>query len=67
MRKLEKKLQVEGLTSAASLLFVAALGVSVALSQGVLAVGATVLVLLTLRGLKLIEYWIDDRKPDENG
>jgi putative Mg2+ transporter-C (MgtC) family protein len=53
-------LQVEGLTTAASLLFVAALGVSVALSQGVLAVGATVLVLLTQRGLKLIEYWIED-------
>jgi putative Mg2+ transporter-C (MgtC) family protein len=61
------KLQVEGLTTAASLLFVAALGVSVALSQGVLAVGATVLVLLTLRGLKLIEYWIEERKQDENG
>lgn len=45
---------VEGLTTAASLLFVAALGVCVALSQVVLAIGVTVLVLATLRGLGLL-------------
>jgi len=41
--------QVEGLTTAASLLFTAAVGVCVALSQNFLAVGVTVLVLVTLR------------------
>jgi putative Mg2+ transporter-C (MgtC) family protein len=49
------KRQVEGLTTAASILFTAAVGVCVALSQLVLAVGATLLVLLILRGLGLLE------------
>ena len=46
---------VEGLTTAASLLFVAALGVCIALSQVLLAIGVTVLVLATLRGVGLME------------
>jgi len=41
--------QVEGLTTAASLLFTAAVGVCVALSQILLAIGVTVIVLITLR------------------
>jgi len=45
---------VEGLTTAASLLFVAALGICVALSQVLLAVGVTILVLVTLRGVGLV-------------
>jgi putative Mg2+ transporter-C (MgtC) family protein len=49
---------VEGLTTAASLLFVAALGVCVALSQVLLAVGVTVLVLVTLRGVGLTRRWL---------
>jgi putative Mg2+ transporter-C (MgtC) family protein len=48
--------RVEGLTTAASLLFVAAVGASVAISQFLVAVGATVLVLVTLRGVGAIEY-----------
>lgn len=48
--------QVEGLTTAASILFAAALGVCVALSQLVLAAGATALVLVTLRGVGFIEH-----------
>jgi putative Mg2+ transporter-C (MgtC) family protein len=44
---------MEGLTTAASLLFVAGVGVTVALSQWVLAVGVTVLALVTLRILRL--------------
>lgn len=40
---------VEGLTTAASLLFTAAIGVSVALRQYTLAVSATILALVTLR------------------
>jgi putative Mg2+ transporter-C (MgtC) family protein len=46
--------QVEGLTTAASLLFAAALGVTVASAQLILAVGITLLALLTLRGLNFI-------------
>jgi putative Mg2+ transporter-C (MgtC) family protein len=47
--------QVEGLTTAASLLFAAGVGVSVGLAKFVLAVGATLLVLVTLRGLGFID------------
>jgi putative Mg2+ transporter-C (MgtC) family protein len=50
--------QVEGLTTAASLLVAAAVGSCVALSQIVLALGITVLVLNTLRGLGFAEKWL---------
>jgi len=53
---------VEGLTTAASLLFVAALGVCVALSQVLLAIGVTVLVLVTLRGVGLLRRWLAQSK-----
>ena len=43
--------QVEGLTTAASLLLAAAIGISLALSQWIVAVGLTLLVLLVLRFL----------------
>ena len=46
---------VEGLTTAASILFTAALGISVALSQYLVAVGATILALLTLRLIRIFE------------
>lgn len=46
--------QVEGLTTAASLLFAASLGIGVALDQYVLSVGAAVLVLITLRVMKFV-------------
>jgi putative Mg2+ transporter-C (MgtC) family protein len=46
---------VEGLTTAASILFAAAIGISVALRQFVLAIAVTVLVLLVLRGMRIIE------------
>jgi putative Mg2+ transporter-C (MgtC) family protein len=51
--------RVKGLTTAASLLFAAAVGGSVALKQFVLAVGVTVLVLVTLRGLGIFERKLD--------
>jgi putative Mg2+ transporter-C (MgtC) family protein len=51
----QRSQHVEGLTTAASLLFVAAMGVTVALSQVVLAVGLTVLVLIVLRLVRLVE------------
>jgi putative Mg2+ transporter-C (MgtC) family protein len=58
---------VEGLTTAASLLFVAALGVCVALSQVLLAIGVTALVLVTLRGVGLLRRWLAHNKREENG
>ena len=47
--------QVQGLTTAASILLCAAVGISVALRQFVLAIGVTVLALIVLRGLTGIE------------
>jgi putative Mg2+ transporter-C (MgtC) family protein len=47
--------RVEGLTTAASLLIAAGVGICVVLSQIILAVGVTILVLVTLRGLGYIE------------
>ncbi len=54
--------RVEGLTTAASILFAAAVGVCVALSQLVLAVGVTALVLVTLRGVGRAEKWLEQRR-----
>lgn len=51
--------EVEGLTTAASLLFTAAIGICVGLSEIGLAAGVTVLALLTLSGVKLIERWFN--------
>jgi putative Mg2+ transporter-C (MgtC) family protein len=48
---------IQGLTTAASILFVAAIGVTVALSQLMLAAGVTVLLLVTLRLVGVIERW----------
>jgi putative Mg2+ transporter-C (MgtC) family protein len=52
--------EVEGLTTAASLLFVAGIGLCVALSQALLAVGLTLLVLLTLRGLSYLRRQVSE-------
>ena len=66
---------VEGLTTAASLLFVAAVGVTVALSQWELAVALTVLLLVVLRLLGFLTGWLwkqrhepagRDRQPDRD-
>lgn len=47
--------RVRGLTTAASLLFVASVGICVALSKILLAIGVTVIALATLRGVVYIE------------
>lgn len=47
--------RVKGLTTAASLLFVASVGICVALSKLILAIGVTVIALLTLRGIAYAE------------
>jgi putative Mg2+ transporter-C (MgtC) family protein len=54
MRNVEQN-RIEGLTTAATLLFVAALGITVAAGQMVLALGATALALITLRGIAHLE------------
>jgi putative Mg2+ transporter-C (MgtC) family protein len=50
---------VEGLTTAASMLFATAVGVTVALSQLLLALGVTLLVLVVLRALTPLERWFN--------
>lgn len=57
---------VEGLTTAASLLVAAGVGVCVVLSQIVLAVGVTILVLGTLHGLGYIEHRIAAQAKKSN-
>jgi putative Mg2+ transporter-C (MgtC) family protein len=52
---------VEGLTTAASLLFSGGIGVAVGIRQWWLAIGATVLALLVLRGLQQFEALIHRR------
>jgi putative Mg2+ transporter-C (MgtC) family protein len=54
--------QVQGLTTAASILLCAAVGISVALRQFVLAVGVTVLALIVLRGLTGFENWVNKKR-----
>lgn len=53
---------VEGLTTAASILFSAAIGIAVALREFTIAIGVTVLALIALRGLKIVHVWIDRRR-----
>jgi putative Mg2+ transporter-C (MgtC) family protein len=56
---IRRQTDVEGLTTAASLLFVAALGIAVALHQFVLAVGAVVLTLLVLAVVRRLDRWLE--------
>ena len=55
---------VQGLTTAASLLFASVLGIAVALGQRVVAVGASVLALLILRGLLRVERKLKRSDPE---
>lgn len=54
--------QVKGLTTAASILLCAAVGISVALRQFILSIGVTVLALIVLRGLTGIEKRLTPKK-----
>jgi putative Mg2+ transporter-C (MgtC) family protein len=58
---------VEGLTTAASLLLVAAIGVSVALAQYVVAVGVTVMALVVLNGLWWVDGWAKRLRERRDG
>ena len=53
-----QKERVEGLTTAAALLMSAAIGISVALHQFILAGGVTLLTLTVLRSLTVFEQWL---------
>ena len=59
--------QVEGLTTAATLLLSGALGICVALRQFVLAVGVTLLALLLLHSLQRVEGWLAARVHKTEG
>ena len=50
--------RTEGLTTAASVLFVAVMGAAVAYEFWILATGATLLAILTLAGVRAIESWV---------
>ena len=54
--------QVQGLTTAASILLCAAIGISIALRQFALAVGVTILALIVLRGLTGVENRVTKKK-----
>jgi putative Mg2+ transporter-C (MgtC) family protein len=57
---------VEGLTTAASVFFASAIGMAVALGQGLLAIGVTIIVLIILRGLNYVRRRIvRDVQDDE--
>lgn len=56
---------VEGLTTAASLLLCAAVGIAVGVGRFVLAALATTAALLVLRGVKKIEIWVQQRRRKE--
>ena len=56
------RMEIEGLTTAASLLFVTSIGVAIALSQLILAIGGTLLAFLILRGGKIIEEALSIRQ-----
>jgi putative Mg2+ transporter-C (MgtC) family protein len=55
---IRRQADVEGLTTAASLLFVAALGIAVALHLFVLAIGGVLLTLLVLALVNNIDRWL---------
>lgn len=54
--------RLEGLTTAASILFVSGLGICVALNRIILAIGLTLLVLVVLTALRGTDLWIKKLK-----
>lgn len=50
--------RTEGLTTAASVLFVAVMGAAVAYEFWILATGATLLAIITLAGVRAVESWV---------
>ena len=58
---------VTGITTAASLLMVAVIGIAAGMHYYVLAVAATVLTLLVLAGLKMVERRMEERRKADGG
>ncbi len=54
----ESKERIDGLTTAASLLFVAAIGMAVGLNQYYLAIGSTIILLLVNYLIRILQFWI---------
>ncbi len=63
---IQRRGDVEGLTTAASIFFTAAIGIAVALSQFIIAVGGTVLALLTLRVVHAVERRLRKKFIDDD-
>jgi len=59
-------MEVEGLTTASTILLASVIGITVALHQTVLAVGVTGLTILVLRVLKRIEIWLYQKKGGDD-
>ncbi|MGE5365177.1 MAG: MgtC/SapB family protein [Bacteroidota bacterium] len=57
--------KIEGLTTAASLLFVGAIGISIALQKFILSIGSTLLILIINRGMMVLEKWINKKAKAE--
>lgn len=57
--------KIEGLTTAASLLFVGAIGISIALQKFILSIGSTLLILMINRGMMVVEKWINKKTKTE--
>lgn len=55
---------VQGLTTAASLLVSAAVGIAIALQRFVLAAAVTAMALVVLRDLSVADRWLDKDRPD---
>lgn len=60
-----RDLKVEGLTTATSLFFVAALGSAVGMGYFVIGGGATALAITTLRGVRVLEKRLEGRAGDD--
>lgn len=59
----DQKHSVEGLTTAASILFISGIGMAVALSEYVISLVLTGVVIGVLYILGIIQDWIEDKKP----
>ena len=57
---------VTGITTAASLLMVAVIGIAAGLQYHLVALSVTVLTLLVLAGLKVIERRVSDKGPGDD-
>lgn len=57
--------KIEGLTTAASLLFVGAIGISIALQKFILSIGSTLLILIINRGMMVLEKRINKKAKAE--